>query len=262
MSYLLGDNEIASRRLKLLAEIFAPATEALLAGARSFRPPARPELALDLGCGPGHTTRLLAKTLDPVATIGIDSSESFIAEAAGARPARGVSFLRHDILQAPFPTGLADLVFGRYILMHLGEPQQAVNRWLTQLKPGGLLLLEELERLEPEEPLFQQYVTLLERSLALQEKTMFIGPAIAAAKFPDAAFRLNRVQEIKVSVRDAARLFSMNMHTLKDSPQVRALYGEQEIGEFIGGLTRLAGEQDTSRAPVVWQLRQMVLQRV
>lgn len=256
MSYLLGDNDIAARRLKIVAEIFAPSTEAFLLDVN----PLRPELTLDLGCGPGHTTRLLARTLKGSTAIGMDSSEKFIGEAVGSQNAKGISFYRHDVTKTPFPVGPADVIFSRYVLLHLESPHSTVGKWITQLKTGGLLLLEELEQIQTSENLFQKYVNLLDRSLATQDKTMFIGPTIASVPLDGAKIKLNRVKEIKVSAKDAATMFLMNMLTLRKSPHVRALYHDEEINQFMGDLERVMDEK-TTMAAVDWQLRQVVIQR-
>jgi trans-aconitate 2-methyltransferase len=81
--YAFGDSAAAARRLDLLADLFAPTTRALLE-----RFAGRPlDLAVDLGCGTGHTTRLLASVLGPRRAVGLDQSASFVAlAAAGAHP--------------------------------------------------------------------------------------------------------------------------------------------------------------------------------
>jgi hypothetical protein len=60
--YAFGDSTPAARRLALLAEVFEPTSRAFLdhVGTRLAGPPG---LAVDLGCGPGHTTRLLSSVL-------------------------------------------------------------------------------------------------------------------------------------------------------------------------------------------------------
>ena len=63
-------------------------------------PAARPlGLAVDLGCGTGHTTRLLASVLRPRRALGLDQSASFAALAAADAPA-GVEFAVHDVTRA------------------------------------------------------------------------------------------------------------------------------------------------------------------
>ena len=66
--YAFGDGPAAARRLDLLAELFEPASRTFLervAGLAGGDGPAGPAgrppgVAVDVGCGPGHTTRLVA----------------------------------------------------------------------------------------------------------------------------------------------------------------------------------------------------------
>ena len=136
-----------------------------------------------------------------------------------------------------------------------------VEKWLTQLNADGLLILEELNQIQTSERLFPKYLNLLERSLAVQDKTMFIGATIASSEFDAARIKMNRVRKVEVSARNAAEMFSMNMHTLQKSATVRALYCDQEIGRFIADLTHVADEEETTMEPVDWKLRQIVLQK-
>ena len=53
--YLYGDSDVAAERLGIVAGIFRETTRAFLE--ETVRE--RPALAIDLGCGPGHTTRLI-----------------------------------------------------------------------------------------------------------------------------------------------------------------------------------------------------------
>lgn len=77
LDYAFGDNEIARRRLMLLAEVFNPSSRPLLVE----HVPPRAHLVLDLGCGPGATTRLVAEVTGADRTVGLDSSSSFLAAA-------------------------------------------------------------------------------------------------------------------------------------------------------------------------------------
>jgi hypothetical protein len=68
--YTFGDNRRASARLRRLAELYEPESRDLLrrSGIRA------PRLAVDLGCGPGWSTRLLEAALKPDRTVGLDAS--------------------------------------------------------------------------------------------------------------------------------------------------------------------------------------------
>ena len=107
--YLFGDSDVASHRLRVLSEVFAESSRRFLSAAA----PGQPNLAVDIGCGPGYTTRLVADVLRPLRTVGIDSSEAFIAEARRAGGS-DVSYLVHDAAAVPFPVGPADLIYARF----------------------------------------------------------------------------------------------------------------------------------------------------
>ena len=105
---------LTRERLRLLAQLYDPATEDLL---RSFGPSGAPH-AIDLGCGPGHTTRLLHRVLAPVRTTGLDSSTRYVTEARATAPV-GVHFEMHDVARTPFPVPAADILLCRYLLTAL-----------------------------------------------------------------------------------------------------------------------------------------------
>ena len=85
------------------------------------------DLAVDLGCGAGHTTRLLASVLGPRRALGLDQSASFVALAAADAPP-GVEFAVHDVTRAPFPCPPADLLSCRLLLSHLPNPPGLTRR--------------------------------------------------------------------------------------------------------------------------------------
>ena len=132
--YAFGDSAPAARRLGLLADVFEPPSRAFLAEfARVAGDPV--DLAVDLGCGPGHSTQLVASVVGARRTLGLDQSGSFVALAeAGAPP--GVEFAVHDVTVVPFPSPPAGLVYGRFLLSHLPDPPATLAAWATQLAPG------------------------------------------------------------------------------------------------------------------------------
>jgi SAM-dependent methyltransferase len=151
--YAFGDSEPAARRLGLLADVFEPPSRAFLT-----RFAAEPvDLAVDLGCGPGHSTRLVASVLGARRTLGLDQSASFVALAEADAPP-GVEFAVHDVTVVPFPASAAGLVYGRFLLTHLHDPPAALAAWATQLAPGGLLLADEVERIHTSQPALRRYL--------------------------------------------------------------------------------------------------------
>ena len=172
--YAFGDSEPAARRLGLLADVFEPPSRAFLA--RFAADPV--DLAVDLGCGPGHSTRLVASVLGARRTLGLDQSASFVALAEAAAPP-GVAFAVHDVTVVPFPAGPAGRIYGRFLLTHLPDPPATLAAWSTQLAPGGLLLVDEVERIRTDQPALRRYLELAAALLVARGHALEIGPPAA-----------------------------------------------------------------------------------
>ena len=140
-------------------------------------------LAVDLGCGPGFTSRLIAETLQFDHVAGLDTSENFVKLARLAGSNR-VSFEIHDITSVPFPCGPADLVFCRFLLTHLENPETIVARWATQLNPGGLMMIEEVEAIRTSHPVFGRYLQIVEAMLASRGNRLYVGAMVGAMGSP------------------------------------------------------------------------------
>ena len=192
--YLFGDTDFAARRLELLAHVFAPPTRALLldAGVGAV------DHAIDLGCGPGHTTRLIAEALQCKQISGLDNSQHFIS-MAGDREIANVSFRFHDVTRTPFPTGQADLLYCRFLITHLAQPEAAISDWATQLQLDGYLLMEETEWIETSLPLFTDYISMTEATLASQSNDLYPGPLLDQQQVTQLTKRLSRVYRHSVT---------------------------------------------------------------
>jgi SAM-dependent methyltransferase len=254
MSYLFKDTERAAFRLRVLADVFAGASRAFLQDVVSHAP----ELAIDLGCGPGYTTRLLADVTHCTRAVGLDSSEHFLSLARENAPAH-LSFVCHDVTQTPFPGGPGNLIFGRMLLTHLRDPLSVVESWGTQLHPQGLLLLEEVEWIRTEQPLLRQYLEVVAALLEQQSNELYIGPRLDL-QHPDGLRRhLSRVFHLPVSTRQAATMFSMNIPSWKNHPFI-----QQQYGTLIDQLERelqILANHSTSEGEIIWGMRQLAYER-
>ena len=155
----------------MVAETFAESSRAFMRESVKTRP----KLAADLGCGPGYTTHLLADTLDPVRTVGLDNSENFLADVRTTN-SDNVSYHLHDITTAPFPEAPFDLIFSRLVLTHLRDPEAAIALWADQLRPRGLLLIEEVERIDTDIPALVTYLDIQRAMLTHQNNELYVGP--------------------------------------------------------------------------------------
>lgn len=255
--YLFGDSDIAARRLELLARVYMESTRAFLLKAAGGGPIG---LALDLGCGPGFTTRLIADTVECDRAMGLDSSQSFVALAQRAHASNRVSFLVHDVTSIPFPAGKADLIFCRLLLTHLKEPESAAARWASQLERGGTLMLEETETIRTGHPVFARYLAIVDAMLAAQSNRLYIGAQVARFSLPGMTPIVNETRMVAVRNRDAAGMFAMNMGAWKDGGFIRSNYSHEEIAELEREL-RSIGADDESKREIVWEMRQSAWRR-
>lgn len=254
--YLFGDSEVAGQRLRVLAEAFAPATRRFVREAGL----ARPRLAVDLGCGPGYSTHLLAEALGCDRVVGLDISRRFIARAGRTATDR-VSFRRHDVTSVPFPVEASDVVYCRFLLTHLPRPETAVRRWASQLRPNGCLLLEEIEWIHTTNAVFATYNEILRAMLDHQSTQLCVGPTLDGLGDSELLRRRgSRLERRRLQNRAAATLFGMNLQAWKDHPFVRRNWCASTIGRLAEELDALA-TTPSEAADIEWGLRQLMFRR-
>lgn len=92
---------------------------------------------LDLGCGEGHNTRLLAERGAEV--VAIDIAETFVRAAVGADDRHGIRYALSDGAELPFRAGAFDLVTAFMSLMDVADPERTLDEAARVLRPGGML---------------------------------------------------------------------------------------------------------------------------
>jgi SAM-dependent methyltransferase len=123
---------------------------------------------LELGCGQGIRTRIMAELSPRADVIGIDRSETMLELARSGPGAThdNLSFARADLYELPFPDGSFDFVYARLVFMHLSKPLAALQSISRMLKPGGRVLMEDADRdcmfFEPEPKNFATYWKLIQ----------------------------------------------------------------------------------------------------
>jgi SAM-dependent methyltransferase len=259
--YAFGDGPAAARRLDLLAELFEPASRTFLervGGLDGFA--GRPALALDLGCGPGHTTRLVADVLRPGRILGLDQSEFFVAVAAGGPATPGVGFAAHDVTRVPFPCPPADLCYGRLLLSHLPDPGKVLAAWATQLAPGGLLLADEVERIHTDVAALRGYLEVAGALLASRGHTLEVGQVLGRLPDPPGLVRRDdRIGQLAPPAARAAAMFALNLAVWRGEAVRAGVATAGQLDRLAGDLAAVAdGEIGGS---IRWELRQLVLQR-
>jgi trans-aconitate 2-methyltransferase len=102
-------------------------------------PLAAPGRVLDLGCGPGNSTRVLRERWPGAELAGLDSSREMIAQARACCP-EGTWILADA---ATFePEGDWDVVFSNAALQWLPDHERLLPRLMGWLAPGGCLAVQ------------------------------------------------------------------------------------------------------------------------
>jgi trans-aconitate 2-methyltransferase len=239
--YRFGIDQSAADRLRLVARAYDPVSRSFLV-AHGLP---RPNVAVDLGCGPGFTTELLLEACRPEATIGLDTSGVFVAGARARLP--GVRFEAHDVTALPLPGAPADLIYARLLLAHLAEPRAVAERWRSQLAPGGRLLIEDLEGVDnPPGPLgeYEEVSAAIVRSGG--------GLMYAGAALSDLG---GAVTPVTVPGALAARIYLFNVRLWLDTPQLPVT--DAQLRDLQQGLVEISN--DDHGTSVSWNVRQLVL---
>ena len=244
--YTFGDGDLATDRLALVASVFEPTSRVLLAAAPVGGDVAA---AVDLGCGPGHTTRLVSAMCRPRATLGLDVSDRFVATARSLTDDPTVTYAVHDVTQVPLPGGPADVVHARLLLAHLPDPLGVVERWRSCLRPGGVLLLDEVEAIEAPPGVLRDYLAVTTALVAAEGAEMYAGRLLE----PLGGGLVTNDVEVAV----AARMFAMNLATWRADAVRRGVVDELGAARLAAGLSALQAAADGP--PVRWVLRQVVL---
>lgn len=140
--------------------------------ARHLKPDSR---VLDVGCGPGVLAAEVARRIPSGNVTGFDASADRLTEAQK-------NFIRLGNAQAqageatalPFTDDSFDFIYCRFLLEYLREKERAVAEMARVCRPGGTVLLQDLDgQLLWHHPVDQALQADIERVLAVLGETGF-----------------------------------------------------------------------------------------
>jgi len=101
---------------------------------------------LSVGCGPGVILNEVSALHASVRATGMDISADRVKEAIQRnRENSRLNFVRGDAQAIPFPSNRFDLVYSRMLLQYLREKEKAVAEMARVCRPGGIVLLQDLD---------------------------------------------------------------------------------------------------------------------
>jgi SAM-dependent methyltransferase len=141
-AYVLGHTDLEIERLQFQGTIIADVSRRLIREC-GIGPGMR---VLDIGCGVGDMSMLLAEAVTDTGSVVAFDRESVVIEVARAR-ALVVGLRQIEFVIASdeaFPDRPAfDAAIGRYVLHHQSDPVAMVRRAATAVRRGGVVAFQE-----------------------------------------------------------------------------------------------------------------------
>jgi trans-aconitate 2-methyltransferase len=99
----------------------------------------QPRLVVDLGCGPGNSTEVLAQRFPQSQIVGLDSSPDMLRKARERLPQ--YKFIEADVATWKPEPG-TDVLFSNAVMQWLPDHTSVMRRLLESLAPGGVLAVQ------------------------------------------------------------------------------------------------------------------------
>jgi ubiquinone/menaquinone biosynthesis C-methylase UbiE len=258
--YVLRGGRAGAERLHLLNRAKWPTTEQLLSSV-GLRAGMR---CLDLGCGSGDVTlKMVALVGEGGEVVGVDSAQALLrlAEQEAERLGLPVTF-RHLDAEQLAEVSAYDLVYARYLLSHLPRPKRVVEVMARALRPGGLLVVEDVyfpgHVCYPASAAFDRYLQLYQAAARTKEGgDAAIGPRLLGMAL-DAGLAEVRIGLVVPTFRDGEgkRVAQVTMEHIREAVVGAGLATSSEVDAIVAELGAFAADDRTlmSMAPTfqVW----------
>lgn len=268
-SYIIQGGLSGRERLRLLARVMRPATLALFerAGVRAGMQ------CMDMGCGGGDASIELARLVGPsgsVTAIDFDPVKIEVArqEAAGTG-LENITFQVADVAgEAAGEPAATQLVYARFLLSHLPDPEHILARWIGRLVPGGLLIVEDIEIsghiVHPPSWAHDAFVDLYRRAAHARGADPDIGPRLPGM-LQDAGLQDIQVQVVQPLglAGEMKQVSLLSMEAIADAVVETGLADRRRISEIIAELKKHADSPQTliSIARVIQSWGRMPMRR-
>ena len=256
--YVLRGGEKGAERLNLLARAKWPTTWSLLqrVGVR------RGMHCLDVGCGIGAVTLKLAQRVGPNGrAVGTDRDERCLEIARQEALRRKLPALfRVESADELQEASVYDLVYSRFLLTHLTEPGRALGRMAAAARPGGLVVVEDIEFAGhfcyPACPAFDRYVSLYQQVVRRKGSDPNIGPRLPGL-LVDSGLQDVRLKVVQPAYRHGLgkQMAQVTLEHIREAVVQEALASSNEIDALITELDQFArGPRTIMSLPRIFQV--------
>ena len=210
---------------------------------------------LDVGGGAGSVTRHLAKRVGPTGSVVAADLETGLLEKLVDEP--NVEILRHDILDGGLPGDGFDLAHARFVLVHIPEREQALERMIEALKPGGWILLTDLDW----RTMCPAYPTLVEERVERAVRAAFTEAGLELDYGPRIPYQLEEHGLVDVEgqafirymhgTSTGAEVYRLTIERLRDAIIAGGIASNSDIDQVQAALRDPA---HTVFTPTVWSV--------
>lgn len=137
---------------------------------------------LELGCGPGFVSDLLAELAPEGSLHAIEPSPTLLAQVEGNvrnKPARGLFPIQAFGNNLPIPDNSIDFSYARFVLQHIPQPDAVVSEIHRVMRPGGHFCAVDsddgLVIFHPEDSRVSKILNTAQTTQAAQGGDRFIG---------------------------------------------------------------------------------------
>ena len=167
---------------------------------------------LDLACGPGVVSRLIAEAHPASRVTAMDLNGELLNAARQEIAAAGleqITFVQGDVYAPPLEPGRFDFIYARLLFQHLEDPLRALQAVRALLKPGGKLCIMDIDdawlSLVPEPEGFKAFTEAAARAQSKLGGNRHIGRELGglleAAGFGDVAVHVQTVNSRQLGMR-------------------------------------------------------------
>ncbi|MFL6505588.1 MAG: methyltransferase domain-containing protein [Candidatus Udaeobacter sp.] len=247
--YAIRGGMEGKKRLDLLARVLLPTTTELLNRAGLIRG----MKCLDVGCGGGHVTILMARIVGPEGrVIGTDTDAEILGldrEDAEAAKVTNVTFRQVDGCARLWHEQF-DITYARFLLSHLNEPETCLTVMADACTGGGTIVIEDTDFAGsfcyPICAAYERYTELYQKLVQRRGGDSNIGPKLPLLLRQAGIDRveLNVVQP--THIRGEGKMMApITMSRIADALMAEGLASESEVRHILTGLHRVAADSET-----------------
>jgi ubiquinone/menaquinone biosynthesis C-methylase UbiE len=261
--YIIRGGIQGRERLRLLSRVMQPTTLQLFACVGVSEGMA----CLDVGCGGGDVTLDLARLVgEKGRVVGADIDETQLEVARSEAAEQGFSNAQFQLADATNADIHAefDIVYSRFLLTHLPDPVPALSRMFAALRPGGVLIIEDIDFsgsfCYPENAAYNRYVSLYSETVLRRGADPNIGPRLPGMLTAAGCqyLEVNVVQPCGIT-GEVKLMAALTMDNIADAVISDALAGRDEVDAVVAELYKVGRDSATvmsvPRIVQTWGLR-------